>query len=87
MDKNLSHKFRENSATNQSAEENSSTETKLRRRLQDGITSKNPTRKMNLDRRTQNSERRVNVDSDYAGPARRFTVDRRLKTKDRREKD
>ena len=33
------------------------------RRLQDGIISKDPYRKLNLDRRVVNSDRRVNTDS------------------------
>jgi len=57
-----------------------------RRRIQDGITSKNPTRKMNLDRRC-NSERRSIHDSDYDGRPRRYTIDRRMTTKDRRIKE
>ena len=57
------------------------------RRLQDGIVSKDPNRKLNLDRRIKNSERRVNMESDYKGPSRRYNIDRRLKLKDRRDKD
>jgi len=59
--------------------------TKLRRRLQDGIVSKNPTHIMNLDRRFKARERRdLNYSDNYNGPARRFIVDRRLKINDRR---
>ena len=57
------------------------------RRLQDSLISKDPSRKFNVDRRTQGSERRVNTDTDYNGPARRNTIDRRLNLKDRRKKD
>jgi hypothetical protein len=59
---------------------------KTGRRLQDGIISKDPGRKFNLDRRVKNSDRRVNTDPNYKGPSRRFTIDRRLNRKDRREK-
>ena len=59
--------------------------TKLRRRLQDGIVSKNPTHKMNLDRRFKAKERRdLNFSDNYSGPARRFIIDRRLEIHDRR---
>lgn len=68
------------------AEESAVSETKHGRRLQDGITSKTPTRKMNLDRRVQ-SDRRARYDTNYKGPSRRFTIDRRLNIKDRRKKD
>ncbi len=57
------------------------------RRLQDALISKDPNRKFNVDRRTKGSERRVNTDPSYQGPVRRYTIDRRLKLKDRREKD
>jgi len=66
--------------------ENNVPETKHRRRLQDSITSKTPTRKMNLDRRVQ-SDRRSRHNTDYRGPSRRYTIDRRLNIKDRRKKD
>lgn len=56
------------------------------RRLQDAIVSKDPTRKLNLDRRTARSDRRADTDPHYKGPARRFTIDRRLTSKDRRDK-
>jgi hypothetical protein len=56
------------------------------RRLQDGIVSKDPNRKLNLDRRVVNSDRRIADDSNYNGPARRNTIDRRLNLKDRRDK-
>jgi len=57
------------------------------RRLQDGLVSKDPNRKFNVDRRTKGSDRRGNSDPSYNGPARRNTIDRRIKLKDRREKD
>lgn len=44
-------------------------------------------RKLNLDRRVANSDRRVAEDTNYNGPARRNTIDRRVSLKDRREKD
>ncbi len=57
------------------------------RRLQDNIISKDPGRKLNLDRRVKNSERRADSDPNYNGPARRLTIDRRLTLKDRRDKE
>lgn len=57
------------------------------RRLQDGILSKDPGRKFNLDRRVKNSDRRVDTDHNYKGPARRLNIDRRLNLKDRRNKE
>jgi len=80
-------KGKENSNSDQTAEEIDDVEDKLHRRIQDGITSKTPTRKMNLDRRYKNSERRYLKDSGYKGWARRFTVDRRKTAKDRRKFD
>jgi len=56
------------------------------RRLQDAITSKNPKRKLNLDRRAKFSDRRDNTDPHYKGPARRINIDTR-DTKDRRNDD
>jgi len=56
------------------------------RRLQDGIVSKDPNRKLNLDRRVTQNERRFDSDPNYKGPSRRYTIDRRLNTKDRRDK-
>jgi len=59
--------------------------TQPRRRLQDGIISKNPTHMMNLDRRFKAKERRdLNYSDNYNGPSRRFIIDRRLKINDRR---
>lgn len=57
------------------------------RRLQDGILSKDPGRKLNLDRRDKNSERRADSDPKYKGPARRLNLDRRQNLKDRRDKE
>lgn len=57
------------------------------RRLQDGIISKDPHRKLNLDRRVKNSDRRVNTEPNYKSPSRRYNIDRRLNLKDRRDKD
>jgi hypothetical protein len=56
------------------------------RRLLDGLISKDPGRKFNVDRRTKGSDRRSNSDPGYNGPARRNTIDRRINLKDRREK-
>ncbi len=58
-----------------------------RRRLQDGIVSKDPDRILNLDRRIKNSDRRVNTEPDYKCPSRRYNIDRRKNLKDRRDKD
>jgi hypothetical protein len=57
------------------------------RRLQDTLSKDHPKRKLNLDRRAANSDRRVAEDPNYNGPARRNTIDRRMNLKDRREKD
>lgn len=57
------------------------------RRLQDTFSKDHPKRKLNLDRRVVNSDRRVAEDRNYNGPARRSTIDRRMSLKDRREKD
>lgn len=61
-------------------------DTKPHRRLQDGIVSKNPIHKMNLERRFKNNERRGRnyFNYIYSGPARRLIIDRRLKSGDRR---
>lgn len=59
--------------------------TRSRRRLQDSIESKDPTRKMNYDRRLKNNERRSRNDADYDGPSRRLTIDRRRTVVDRRK--
>ena len=56
------------------------------RRLQDNISKGHPKRKLNLDRRAENSDRRIAVNPNYNGPARRNTIDRRLNLKDRRDK-
>lgn len=55
-----------------------------KRRIQDGITSKDPHTRLNLDRRVPNSDRRKEDDPNYKGPARRMTIDRRVNTSDRR---
>lgn len=57
---------------------------KPNRRLEDSIDTNKHIRKMNLDRRKQNHERRAISFSIYKGPARRLTIDRRLKVNDRR---
>lgn len=47
----------------------------------------NPNRRAIIDRRTANSDRRVNgLNVDYNGPYRRETIDRRQSNKDRRNK-
>lgn len=73
----------------ESADDNSvvSSEEKVTdRRRQDSL-SHFTKRKLNLDRRAANSDRRVADDPNYNGPARRNTIDRRMNLKDRREKD
>ena len=54
------------------------------RRLQDKFSKEHTNRKMNLDRRTLGSDRRVKEDPHYKGRARRYTIDRRWILKDRR---
>ena len=44
-----------------------------------------PDRRMVLDRRAVNNERRGDYDPGYHGPARRNTIDRRVNSKDRRK--
>ena len=87
MKDDSSQNGKENSNTDQAAEDNQAEEEESLRRIQDDIKSKDPTGKMNLDRRYPNRERRSNVDSDYEGPPRRYTIDRRNTTKDRRKPD
>lgn len=58
---------------------------KHRRRLQDSIESKNPTRNMNYDRRLKNNDRRSNYETQPNTPSRRLTIDRRIILKDRRQ--
>ena len=56
------------------------------RRLEDGSLRKDPTHKLNLDRRIHDGERRTWDDPKYRGPARRLTLDRRNRKNDRRKK-
>jgi hypothetical protein len=44
-----------------------------------------PDRRVELDRRAVNSERRGDYDSCYHGPVRRNTIDRRMNSKGRRK--
>lgn len=60
-------------------------QTSQNRRIQDSIESKDPTGKMDLDRRLKHNERRTNHDAEYKGPSRRLTIDRRENYKDRRK--
>ena len=85
MDKNFTNKGTENNTTDKMSEESDTAKSLPHRRVQDGTAVKNSTRKMNLDRRRQNSDRRGNGDPNYKGPSRRYTIDRRLTTKDRRK--
>lgn len=87
MNDNPSDTPEDKSSNDQASEENNAMESEPHRRIQDGIKSKDPTGKMNLDRRYENSERRCIKDSDHKGPPRRFTIDRRLVTRDRRKPD
>ena len=84
MKKDFAKKNTENDTTDQVAEEINTDNSEPQRRIQDGISIKNSTRKMNLDRRVTNSERRGSGDGNYKGPSRRYTIDRRLTNKDRR---
>jgi hypothetical protein len=56
-----------------------------RRRLADAINSKG--RKLKLDRRIDQNDRRLDTASEYKGPSRRKTIDQRENMKDRRNKD
>lgn len=67
------------------ANDGTAKEEKFGRRIQDDIASKDPTRKLNLDRRVKNSDRRLADDPNYKGPSRRYTIDRRVNLKDRRK--
>jgi len=53
-----------------------------RRRLADAINSKG--RKLKLDRRIDQNDRRLDAASEYKGPSRRKTIDQRENMKDRR---
>ena len=87
MNNHFTKKNTENNTTDNVAEEINTDKSLPQRRIQDGISIKKSTRKMNLDRRCENSERRGNGDPNYKGPSRRYTIDRRLKNKDRRNAD
>lgn len=63
-----------------------STKDDTNRRLQDTVHPSNLKRKLNLDRRAHNSERRVSSNQGYKGPFRRYTIDRRVNLNDRRSK-
>ncbi len=80
-------KSTENETTDKVAEEINTDQSPPQRRIQDGISIKKSIRKMNLDRRFENSERRGNGDPSYKGPIRRYNIDRRLSNKDRRNAD
>ena len=77
----------ENPDSNEAPADGTDTDPKHDRRIQDGITSKDPTGKMDLDRRYKDSDRRCMHPTVYNGKAQRFTVDRRQATRDRRKKD
>ncbi len=86
MDKRFSKESAKIISIGRAVEDTDTVKDQPRRRIQDSITSKNPTRKMNLDRRC-NSERRSSKDSDYDGLPRRYTIERRMTSKDRRIKE
>lgn len=79
-------KSSDNSEIADDTSEGNSEKKETGRRLLDTLISKDPSRKFNVDRRTQGSDRRGNTDPNYTGPVRRNTIDRRLKLRDRREK-
>ena len=79
--------YNENSDSDEMSKDSADGDSKHDRRIQDGITSKNPTGKMDLDRRYKDSDRRCLYPSVFKGRAQRFTVDRRQATTDRRKKD
>ena len=87
MNKHLKNISTKNDLTDKAVKESDTDESVPQRRIQDGISIKKSHRKMNLDRRCQNSERRGNGDPNYSGPSRRYNIDRRLKNKDRRQPD
>lgn len=87
MDKNLEKKGAENKPTDKTAEESDTDNSVPQRRIKDGISLKKSYRKMNLDRRHEDSERRGKLDPNYTGPCRRYNIDRRLTNKDRRKTD
>jgi len=58
--------------------------TATRRRLADSINPRG--RKLKLDRRVEQIDRRTDTASEYKGPARRKTIDQRENTRDRRNK-
>jgi hypothetical protein len=57
------------------------------RRLKDGVYSKGSVRKLNLDRRDKDNDRRSDIDPNYKGPIRRYNIDTEANRKDRRNKD
>ena len=60
-------------------------ETGMKRRFADSIDARG--RKLKLDRRVDQRDRRADAASGYKGPARRKTIDQRVNTKDRRNED
>ena len=88
MDNEMTEYSVENDMVNQQGHDSSAVDAQPRRRLQDDMLSNNITRKMNLNRRQYNYERRAMMSYYYYdGPARRLTIDRRLKTSDRRKSE
>jgi len=66
----------------QSVEARADSQQKTSRRLADSINSRG--RKLKLDRRVDQQDRRADTATEYKGPARRKTIDQRENTKDRR---
>lgn len=84
---NLANKNAGNNPIDKIAEKSDTDNSVPQRRLKDGISLKKSYRKMNLDRRHENNERRGERDPNYKGPVRRYNIDRRLTNKDRRKVD
>lgn len=85
MANKLANKDAANNPTDKLAKESDTDEPVPQRRIKDGISLRKSSRKLNLDRRREDSERRGNRDPNYMGPSRRYNLDRRLTNKDRRQ--
>ncbi len=69
---------------NKNATNNHMTETNKLRRAHDNISNKKTVRRLNLDRRLFQRERRMSESFTYKGVPRRYTIDRRVTLGDRR---
>jgi len=87
MTKNLANEVAENKPGDKTAEESDTENSVPQRRIKDGISLRKSSRKLNLDRRREDSERRGERVPNYIGPTRRYNIDRRLTNKDRRKTD